>query len=264
MLTGAGLAGNESAHPPETVTLEQQRSFLKGFPGDWQPGTPREQGVPEPAREKPVPSDAVQIALPPHGEFETDTSLRTALSERRSRRSFSAEPLSLAELGFLAWSAQGITAGNGDQPPFRTAPSAGGRYPLETYIAAIRVQDIPPGIYRYLPAQHALLTVAVTTNLHDLVEEACYRTGTAGGAAAVFAWTAVPERTEWKYGPLSPRLIAMEAGHVCQNVYLAVEAAGFGACALLSYDQQRMDALLGVDGESEFTLYLCAVGNVAR
>ena len=75
-----------------------------------------------------------------------------------------------------------------------------------------------------------------------------------------FIWAAIPERTEWKYAYLSARLIAMEAGHVCQNLYLAAGAAGAGCCALLGYDQASVDRLLGVDGRDEFAVYLAAVG----
>jgi nitroreductase len=55
-------------------------------------------------------------------------------------------------------------------------------------------------------------------------------------------------------------MIAMEAGHVCQNLYLAAESIGAGACAVLGYDQERMDSLIGVDGTDEFTIYMASVG----
>jgi SagB-type dehydrogenase family enzyme len=83
-------------------------------------------------------------------------------------------------------------------------------------------------------------------------------------AAAVFIWAAIPYRTEWKYAYLSPRMIAMEAGHVCQNLYLSAESIGAGACAMLAYDQASIDALIGVDGKDEFALYLACVGRLAK
>jgi SagB-type dehydrogenase family enzyme len=146
----------------------------------------------------------------------------------------------------------------------RTAPSAGGRYPLETYVLALRVDGIPPGIYRYLPDSHQLVAIRAEPDLRPRVIEACYRQSFAGEAAAVIVWAAIPARTEWKYGYLAHRMIAMEAGHAGQNLYLACEAVGSGACALLSYDQGRMDALLGLDGEDEFAIYLAAVGKVGE
>lgn len=52
----------------------------------------------------------------------------------------------------------------------------------------------------------------------------------------------------------------MEAGHVCQNLYLACESIGAGTCAIASYNQRKMDSLVEVDGENEFTIYLAPVG----
>ncbi len=108
------------------------------------------------------------------------------------------------------------------------------------------------------------MTVQTPENLPTRLVAACYGQEFVGTAAAVIAWTAVPERTEWKYAYLAPRMIAMEAGHACQNLYLACETVGAGTCALLGYDQARLDALLGVDGENEFTVYLAPLGKVDR
>jgi SagB-type dehydrogenase family enzyme len=81
-------------------------------------------------------------------------------------------------------------------------------------------------------------------------------------SAAVFIWTAVPYRTEWRYSALSAKIIAQDSGHLCQNLYLACEAIGAGTCAIGAYDQNRMDPILGVDGEEEFTVYVAPAGKV--
>ena len=253
----AGSVMAEDARTVRDVPLSDLRMMLKGYPGDWRPDTDRAKGVPEPARVKPVAEDAVVVQLPALGT--NDVSLSTALTHRRSQREFSAESLSLGELGYLLWSAQGVT-----EEPHRTAPSAGGRYPLETYILVLRVDGVAPGVHRYLPATHQLVEVRAEPELKARVVDACYQQAFVGEAAAVLVWAAVPERTEWKYGYLAHRMIAMEAGHACQNVYLACEAVGAGACALLSYDQNKLNALLGIDGENEFALYLAAVGKTGK
>jgi len=79
-------------------------------------------------------------------------------------------------------------------------------------------------------------------------------------AAVVFIWTAVPYRMEWRYGLAAHKAIALDAGHVCQNLYLACEAIGAGTCAVAAYHQELMDRLLGVDGRDEITIYLAPVG----
>ena len=81
-----------------------------------------------------------------------------------------------------------------------------------------------------------------------------------GEAAVTFIWTAVPYRMEWRYGIVAHKVIAVDAGHVCQNLYLACEAIDAGACAMAAYDQEGMDELLRVDGQDEFTIYLASVG----
>jgi len=83
-----------------------------------------------------------------------------------------------------------------------------------------------------------------------------------GRAAVVFIWTTIPYRMEWRYGMAAHKVIAMDAGHVCQNLYLACEAIGAGTCAIAAYHRERMDELLRIDGENEFTIYLAPVGKV--
>ena len=268
LLTAGALFAQEM--PTRTIrdlSLHELRATLKGYPGDWRPDTDREKGRSEPLREKVIPAGAVRIKLPaPDAATIGTVSLSDALKQRRSRRSFTGEALTSGDLGFLLWSTQGVTSNTekeGDRS-LRTAPSAGGRYPLETYVLALNVDGIPRGIHRYLPDSHELVTVREDENLPREMITICYGNTFVGDAAAIVVWAAVPERTEWKYGYLSPRMIAMEAGHACQNLYLACEAVGAGVCAMLSYDQVRLDALLGVDGENEFAIYLAVVGKVVR
>jgi SagB-type dehydrogenase family enzyme len=192
-------------------------------------------------------------------------SVREAIASRRSRRDFSDTELSLEELSFLLWATQGVTGELRDEKGeiterFRAAPSAGARYPLETYLSVRRVRNLAPGLYRYLPNEHQLVVVREDPEISGKLQAACYNTPSVGSAAVVFLWSAVPYRTEWKYTYLAHRMIAMEAGHVCENLYLAAESCGTGCCAMLSYDQPKIDALVGLDGEEEFTIYLACLG----
>ncbi len=71
-----------------------------------------------------------------------------------------------------------------------------------------------------------------------------------------------PYRMEWRYGLTAHKVIALDAGHVCQNLYLACEAVGAGTCAVAAYHQQLMDRLVRVDGSEEFVIYLAPVGKI--
>lgn len=253
----------------DQIPTAQLRVFLKGFPGDWRPDSDLNQKRPEPLAEKAITPGAKRIALTPTTKLQLGgMPVREAIAARRSTREFTDAALSLEELSFLLWATQGITGVQRDEAGtvvqrFRAAPSGGARYPLETYLAIQRVSGLAPGLYRYLPNEHELLLVREDAQISAKVQAACYGTPSVGKAALVFVWAAVPYRTEWKYTYLAHRMIAMEAGHVCENLYLAAESCGTGCCALLSYHQPQVDALLSVDGEDEFAIYVAAVGKPA-
>ena len=83
-----------------------------------------------------------------------------------------------------------------------------------------------------------------------------------GQAAVAFIWSVIPYRTEWRYAGVSHKAVAIDSGHLCQNLYLACEGIGAGTCAIGAYDQAKMDALIGVDGEDEFVIYMAPVGKI--
>ena len=99
-------------------------------------------------------------------------------------------------------------------------------------------------------------------DLEDKVTEAARGQSFVGGCAATFIWTTIPYRMEWRYAEASYKVIALDAGHVCQNLYLACEAVDAGTCAIGAYDQDLMDSLIEVDGEDEFTVYVAPVGKL--
>lgn len=242
------------------------RKFLKAT--DWARAqeieTDQKRGLPHPPLQKPAPEGAPRVPLPdPKSIAVPPVSVAEAIAARRSHRRFKPDPLSLEELTFLLWATQGVQQIVRDGvASLRTVPSAGARHPFETYLIVNRVTGLQPGLYRYLPLDHALVFLRSDPALPAKVVDGCLGQEFVGQGAAVFAWTVVPYRTEWRYSTLSHKVIAMDAGHLCQNLYLACEAIGAGTCAIGAYHQEKMDALLGVDGEEEFTIYLAPVGKV--
>ena len=79
-------------------------------------------------------------------------------------------------------------------------------------------------------------------------------------SAVVFLLSTIPYKTEWRYKEASHKVIALDAGHIGENLYLACEALGLGTCAIGAYDQDLIDELIEVDGEEEFTIYVFPVG----
>lgn len=180
------------------------------------------------------------------------------LASRRSRRRFQAQPLPEQDLSQLLWAAQGVTQVRGGVA-FRTAPSAGALYPVETYLAVHAVEGIDPGIYHYAVQEHQLEQLKAG-DFRRAVSRAALDQSMAARANVVFIWTAVFERSKWKYGQRAYRYIYLDAGHIAQNVALAAVALGLASCQIAALYDQEANALLDVDGGEESTLYMTVVG----
>ncbi|MEW6720434.1 MAG: SagB/ThcOx family dehydrogenase [Thermodesulfobacteriota bacterium] len=231
---------------------------------DWE-ATDHARGLPPPPLQKPVPPDARTIALPGPERFDAlcAAGLLPLLRKRRSVRRFADEYLSIEELAFLLWGTQGVLRRDGDVATFRTVPSAGARHAFETYLYCRKIASLEEGIYRYLPLSHALLHEFAEPGLAGKIVGACLGQRFVAQGAVTFFWSVFPARMEWRYGAAAHRVLLLDAGHVCQNLYLCAEAIGAGACAVAAYDQEALDALLGLDGMNEFVLYLAPVGRRA-
>ena len=244
--------------------MERLRYFLKDhirLETDFS-RTEQARSVPPPPVEKPCPEDGKPVPLTKPGEWQEiqPVPVEQAIRNRESRRSFSRTPLKLDHLSFLLWATQGIRAKLAPGPALRTVPSAGARHAFETYICALNVEGLIPGVYRYLPLEHQLLHCTEDNMLYEKVTEGALGQSFAGDSAVTFVWTVIPRRMEWRYGFASHKVIALDAGHVCQNLYLACETINAGTCAIAAYDQESMDQVVGVDGQDEFTVYLAPVG----
>ena len=225
-------------------------------------------GVAAPPLQEPFDEQSPRISLPDRKTWSLEigeTNLVEAIGNRRSRRNYSSEYLSVEELAFLLWATQGQRK-PGEQPPhYRTVPSAGARHSFETYLFIQRVENIPPGLYRYLPLSHELVLLYPTDNQNKTrLSHAVLGQRFVADGAVVFVWATVPNRMEWRYLQAAHRVILLDAGHVCQNLYLACEAIQAGACAIAAYDQEAMDELIQVDGEEQFTIYLAPVGKLPQ
>ncbi len=227
--------------------------------------TDQHQGMPAPPVEKPYDPDSTRIQLPPSDRWAQDMEkidVLSAISNRRSRRKFTSDDLSIEELAFLLWTTQGIRQPTSMNLAYRTVPSAGARHSFETYLFVMRVEGVPQGLYRYLPVSNELLFLREVENMEKRLIHACLGQSFVARGAVTFIWTTVPYRMEWRYSLAAHRVILIDAGHVCQNLYLACEAIRAGTCAVAAYDQEQLDKLLKVDGSDEFAVYLAPVGKL--
>jgi len=221
----------------------------------------QQRGVPQPPLEVPAEPGKAVIDLPSPASFDIPrVDLRTAIEQRQSVRQYVHDPITLDELSFLLWCTQGVKKVHGSQATFRTVPSAGARHAFETYVLLNNVDGLEPGLYRFLALSHRLQQLDTDPQLPHKVTEACFNQQFVLMSGAVFLWTAVPYRMTWRYGERGYRDLHLDAGHVCQNLYLAAEAVGCGVCAIAAFDDDAMDMLLGIDGENQFLIYLATVG----
>ena len=190
----------------------------------------------------------------PKPRLDSNVSLEQTLLKRRSVRDYTGEPLTLKEVSQLLWAAQGIT----DPMGLRTAPSAGGTYPLEIYLVVGDVKDLPMGIYHYQPVGHKLIKILDGDMRTELSTAALEQVWVKEGAVDIII-TAIYERTTERYGERGIRYVHMEAGHAAQNVYLQAVALNLGTVSIGAFYDDQIKEILNLN-QQEQPLYIMPVG----
>ncbi len=223
--------------------------------------SPQSQGVEQPGLELPLPEGAELIALPGPEQFAIPAAdLRKTIEERRSLRRYAADPLSLDELAYLLWLTQGVKRVSPRPATLRTVPSAGARHAFETYLLINRVERLKPGLYRYAAVKHALADLHGPEDVCEQITGATHNQEHVRQSAVTFMWVADTVRMSWRYVERSMRYLFLDAGHVCQNLYLAAESIGCGVCAVAAFEDSLMNEVLGLDGVDQFAIYVGTVG----
>jgi SagB-type dehydrogenase family enzyme len=181
------------------------------------------------------------------------------LKKRKSIRSYSSKALGINDLSFLLWASTGIQRKQRGYE-FRTAPSAGALYPIETYLVVDNVQGLNRGLYHYGIASHALEELGLGSFVEQIAhaaldQEMCLE------APVTFVWTAVFERSKWKYKQRAYRYVYLDAGHIAQNLALSATSIGLGSCQIGAIFDEEINEIIGVDGLEESAIYLSVVGH---
>lgn len=175
--------------------------------------------------------------------YESATSVEEALNQRRSIREYKHEPLTLDQISQLLWAAQGVTHPNG----YRTAPSAGALYPLEVYLLAGEIEELPSGIYRYLPQEHALFLTAPGDHRQAVFDAALDQEMILDAPASIVI-SAVYERTTAKYRSRGTQYVHMEVGCAVQNIYLQAESLELGTVVIGAFYDGEVRSALNIQG----------------
>ncbi len=204
--------------------------------------------------------DGREIELPRVDAPWGKVTLSSAIRSRRSLREYSGEPLSLGEFAALLWATQGVERVLEGKATFRNVPSAGARHAFETLVVARHVEGLTAGLYQYLAMEHRLLSADSFAVTPSELAAACLGQKMIEAAAVTFAWVAIKDRMVWRYGERGYRYLYLDAGHVAQNLSLACEAMGAGACAIGAYDDDAVNGLFRLPASERFVIYLASVG----
>jgi len=172
-----------------------------------------------------------------------------ALAKRRSVREFSSEALKRSQIGQLAWAGQGVTD---SQRGLRTAPSAGAMYPIELFFATAE------GVYAYRPTEHSLLQ----TSQQDIRSNLARATATPEpviGAGCAIIVTGSSRKLASRFGSKSRTYVALEAGHVAQNIQLQAVCLGLGSVTVGGLDTAAVRKVCRMSRDTE-PLYVICVG----
>ena len=201
------------------------------------------------ARGPVLAADLPRVRLP-QPRLRGAVSVEQALRTRRSVRAFTDAPLTLEEISQLLWAAQGVTAEGGR----RTAPSAGGLHPLTLHLAAGRVSGLRPGVYRYDPARHELVTVGEGDRRAQV--RAAARQDWIEQAAAIVIVSADLAKPTARYGARARRFVDIEVGHAAQSLSLQAAALGLGVTDVGAFDEVAVKAAVGLPAAEQALLLL--------
>ena len=129
---------------------------------------------------------------------------------------------------------------------YRSVASAGALYPFEIYLAVHHVDGIDSGVYH-----HHLFESCLTTLRHGPVPEI---PPSDRGVSATFYITGIFFRSAWKYRNRAYRYVLLDAGHLLENLQLALGALGLCFSIQLDFDDERVATLLGLDPQREVCL----------
>ena len=251
----------------DVKTIAEKRSVLMGQSDGAGTETDEALGLPEPKKE--IVRGGRRLSLTK--DFEKvikKHDVFAVLAQRKTRRSYTDESMTQDELAFLLWAAMGVREGEDDMKKKRQVPSGGGRYPLELYVFVNRVDGLARGLYHYLALSHELEFVKPLEEQEERITEAVRGKKFVGHAPLFLIWTAIPYRGEWHSGTRAMKPILLDAGHSCQNLYIACEAIGCGMCPVGSYLQADTDRLLCLHHGAapseldEYVIYGAALGKI--
>lgn len=151
----------------------------------------------------------------------------------------------------------------------KNVPSGGGLHPMECYLIVQHVQGVAPGLYHYQSVEHALEPLPVPEGrswdddgLRTFVMDMLAQQHWFADAHVVVLMSPRFDRTFWKYRQHAKgyRVVALEAGHLSQTLYLSATEAGLGAFITGAINEKELEQAFGLDPISQAALAICGFG----
>jgi putative peptide maturation dehydrogenase len=145
----------------------------------------------------------------------------------------------------------------------KTSPSGGGLHPVEAYLVVQHVEDVTPGLYHYQAREHALEPLPTPAlPLRDFIMNAVAQQHWFADAHVLVLLAPRFDRTFWKYRNHAKgyRVVALEAGHLSQTLYLSATEAGLGAFITGAINEVFLEQAFGLDHVREGVLAICGFG----
>lgn len=146
----------------------------------------------------------------------------------------------------------------------KNVPSGGGLHPMECYLIVQHVEGVAPGLYHYQAQQHALepLAAAPDKPLREFMMDMVAQQHWFADAHVMVLLSPRFDRTFWKYRHHAKgyRVVALEAGHLSQTLYLAATEAGLGAFITGAINEVELEQAFGLDHVHQGALAICGFG----
>lgn len=207
--------------------------------------------------------DGERVGLPRSAP--PDSAFADVVRARRSTRWFDEHvPIPLESFAsLLQWTA-GATAvvdvASVGEALLKPVPSGGARHPIEVYPVIRDVDGVEPGLYHYHVLDHALERLGGKVDEEELLRW-CGGQPHAAKAGCLLLYTAVLERTVWKYpSARAYRALLLDAGHLSHAVYLTATALGLGVFFTAATRDANVENALGLAWTDEILLGLSGIG----
>lgn len=219
--------------------------------------------APAPGYQRRPDDEALQLPPPARRDFDL------LLAQRRTCRNFD-ETAVLSRRDFATmlhrvWGAIGTRElAPGAVAVKKTSPAGGGLHAVEAYVLVQRAEGLAPGLYHYLPLQHALEPMqamdsagAASTAHRFLAGQHWF-----ANVPVLVVMTARFDRLFWKYRRHAKawRVAHLDVGHLSQTMYLSAADLGLGAFVTAAINDLDIEAGLALAPLQEAALAIVGFG----